>query len=309
MYFLFSSLGSFFTFASFILNLFIVIGQLSNRAFINRLYFAQAYHLSSSQYYNLGLWNYCTSNDQGVQSCSHPTPGYNWVDTPAINQTLSSLPLSKGLFLGAFILFIIGLCFSFILWVISMPLCCVKHRAVGGSMSTFTFITFLVMLTALIMELVFIIRGNYLLHSVDPTWTGHAGNSLWLTIGSVVSLLFAFFSYGGSCCCIGGKGAATSRKSKKASGRVGPTYGGKYGDGDEEAAGEGTHAIRSPYNLNQSVYHTVGQQSPHMSQQPYQAQPGSPHVPSNLQQQPQQPQQPAYQTPILQHADVSDQNV
>ncbi|KAI8336254.1 SUR7/PalI family-domain-containing protein [Chlamydoabsidia padenii] len=324
LYGLASTLGCLFTFASFILNLFIVIGQLSNKPFINRLYFAQATQQNSGQYYNLGLWNYCTSTDQGVQSCSHPKAGYNWIETPGINQALPSLHLSHGLFLGVFILFIIGLCFSFLLWIAGMPLCCVRARSVGASMSTFVMITFLVMLTALIMELVLILRGNYLLHNADPTWTGHAGNSLWLTIGSVFSLLFAFFFYGGSCCCVGAKTDGPARKGRGGGGGKVTPYNDKQHDLEDGAAVGGAAAgSRSPYNFNQSVYHTVQQQSPRVSQQqPYQADGGhySPVVASQgFEHQPRNDMvspQPAgsamagsarqgYQTPTLQHSDVN----
>jgi hypothetical protein len=237
--------------------------------------------------------------------------------------------LSDGLFLGAFILFILGLCFTFLLWIAGMPLCCVRARSVGASMSTLVGITFLVMLTALIMELVLIIRGNYLLHNADPTWSGHAGNSLWLTIGSVVSLLFAFFCYGGSCCCVGTKGGEAGGRRGRRGKKVTP-FSDKHADleagGVGAAAGAGaagetggvTGGGKSPYNLNQSVYHTVQQQSPRVSQQqPYQDghyspvvssqgfehQPrndmGSPHTPASPR------QQQGYQTPILQHSDVN----
>ncbi|CAO3598013.1 unnamed protein product [Absidia cylindrospora] len=330
---LFSCIGCLFTFASFILNLFTVIGQLSNKTFINRLYFAQATQQTTGQNVNLGLWNYCLSNEQGVQSCSHPTPGFDWTTAPGINQALPSVHLSQGLFLGAFILFIIGLCFSFLLWVAGMPLCCIPRKSVGASMSTFIFITFLIMLTALIMELVFVLRGNYLLHQADPTWTGRAGNSLWMTIGSVISLLISFFCYGGSCCCVGNKaavagagaGAAVGAKKKRGlfgrRTKVDPSDD-KNADLEDAAAagGAGAGGGRSPYNLNQSVYQSVKQhQSPQMGQQqPYQANDGgghySPVVSSQgFEHQPRNDvnsphlsgRQQGYQTPILQQSDAN----
>ncbi|KAI8344052.1 SUR7/PalI family-domain-containing protein [Chlamydoabsidia padenii] len=305
LYELSTSLGCFFLFSSFILNLFIVIGQVSNKPFINRLYFAQASQKSTGQYYNLGLWNYCTATAQdGVQSCAHPKAGYNWMETPGINNYLSTTHTINGLFLGVFILFIIGLCFAFLLWVASLPLCCVRSRGVGGSMSVFIFITFLVMLAALIIELVLVIRGARIIHDVDSSWSAQAGNSLWLTIASVVSLLLAFFSYGGSCCCVGG--------SKRDRSRVDPDNEKNHVDYGAEGGNRGL------YNVNQSVFYT-GQpqqqyQTPNMQlQQPYQTDTGY-HSPMQYQQQiggdnsprlvGDDGRQPSYQTPVLQHSDA-----
>ncbi|CAO3590243.1 unnamed protein product [Absidia cylindrospora] len=269
--------------------------------------------------------NYCTSTDQGVQSCSHPQAGYNWINTPNVNQVISSARYSSGLFLGLFILLIIGLCLTFLLLIASLPLCCVRARSVGASMSALIFLTFLVMLAALIIELVVVIRGNQLLHQADPSWTGRAGNSLWMTIGSVVSLVFAFLAYGCSCCAVGN--TVGRKRSVGGRGKVDP-YGDKHLDRDmEDGAGAGTGANHhSPYILNQSIYHTAqtpnvqhlnqpyapdgmaggtGHYSPVVSPQGFEHQPrninmGSPGAASG--------QQQGYQTPVLQHAGHTGQN-
>lgn len=255
------------------------------------------------------LRNYCTATAQsGVQSCAHPKPGYNWLETPGINGNLPSLHLASGLFLGVFILFIIGVCFAFLLWIASLPLCCVRSRGVGGGMSLFIFITFLVMLAALIIELVLVIRGARLLHDVDPTWSGRAGNSLWLTIASVASLLFALMSYTGSCCCVGGSRRDNTR------GKVDP-------DSEKNTGNRGL------YNVNQSIFYSgqpeQSQQqqyhSPNMQlQQPYQSgtgyySPRQPHPEVGASNNPQLvgdgSYQPGYQTPVLQHPDPNDHTV
>lgn len=49
-------LGSFFLFASFILGLFILIGQLSNKPFINLIAFVHAINPPSNLSYQFGLW-------------------------------------------------------------------------------------------------------------------------------------------------------------------------------------------------------------------------------------------------------------
>lgn len=52
----FTALGSLFLLFSFILELFIMIGQLSNRVVLNNLYYASAWNREQNLAYNFGLW-------------------------------------------------------------------------------------------------------------------------------------------------------------------------------------------------------------------------------------------------------------
>ncbi|CAO3608824.1 unnamed protein product [Cunninghamella echinulata] len=278
---LFSVFASLFLFFAFIINLFILIGQLSNKVVLNSLYFAQVSDGTSNSYYNLGLWNYCTATGATVESCQHPTPAYNWASTPGINQVLPNQANSlfiKGLFLANFILFFIGLGLSFILWILSMPLCCTKRRGIVGSLTTLIFINFLVMLAALIFSLVFILRGLHILHNQNSNFNGHAGNSLWLTIGSVVALGIAFILSTGACCCIGVSAARKTRRNKVEPNIVPVGGAAKFSKEDnpqqqplqqpQQTASTPMSGRRS-YDFNQSVYQSVGQPSPRVLQQPY----------------------------------------
>lgn len=148
--------------------------------------------------------NYCTGDGSGgVASCAHPTPAYNWAKTPNIVDLVPNLATSwmvKGLFLGLFILVFIALGFSFIFWLMSLPICCLKKRGWGYSMSTLVFINFMIMLVALILALILVLGGIRQITSADDTWNAHAGNSLWLTIGAVLSLFVSFLCYSSGVC-------------------------------------------------------------------------------------------------------------
>lgn len=52
----FTALGSLFLLFSFILELFLMIGQLSNRQFLNKLYYVSAWNPQQNLAYNFGLW-------------------------------------------------------------------------------------------------------------------------------------------------------------------------------------------------------------------------------------------------------------
>ncbi|KAF1805434.1 hypothetical protein FB192DRAFT_1468637 [Mucor lusitanicus] len=186
-----------------------MIGQLSNRQFLNKLYYVSAWNPQQNLAYNFGLWNYCTGGSNGgVASCAHPTPAYNWAKTPNIVDLVPNLANSwmvKGLFLGLFILVFVALGFSFIFWLMSLPICCLKRRGWGYSMSTLVFINFMIMLVALILALILVLAGIREITSADNTWNAHAGNSLWIHIGATLALLASFLCYSGGVCCGGRK--------------------------------------------------------------------------------------------------------
>ncbi|KAK4518688.1 uncharacterized protein ATC70_008910 [Mucor velutinosus] len=266
-----------------------MIGQLSNRQFLNKLYYASAWNPQQNLAYNFGLWNYCTGGSGGgVASCAHPTPAYNWAKTPNIVGLVPHLASSwmvKGLFLGLFILVFIALGFSFIFWLMSLPICCLKRRGWGYSMSTLVFINFMIMLVALILALILVLAGIQQITSADNTWHAHAGNSLWLTIGATLSLLASFLCYSGGA-CFGRRnrtayddnynGGSTSRRGCCGIGRrrnkaqVDPNY--KDNTGYDNNVIPGTN--QPLYAASPVFQHTPQRaQDPNMLQQPYMVSP------------------------------------
>lgn len=182
-----------------------------------------------------------------------------------------------------------------------MPLCCTRRRGISGTLTTLIFINFLVMLAALIFSLVFILRGLHILHNQNSNFSGHAGNSLWLTIGSVVALGIALLFSTGACCCIGISSTRKSRRNK-----VDPTImpvGGatKFSKDptQQQPVQQPQQTASSPmsgrrsYDFNQSVYQSVGQPSPRVLQQPYHQQ--------QQQQQPSSQDDDNFYSPVIQH--------
>ncbi|ORX46576.1 hypothetical protein DM01DRAFT_1410627 [Hesseltinella vesiculosa] len=330
----FSLLGSLFTFASFILHLFIIIGQLSNKPLINRLSFVHFYDRANQQQLRMGLWNYCTADTSGnLEVCSQPVAAYNWFKTPGLSAAIHAPRFSTGLFMALFILLFIGLGLSFLMWLLSIPLAFVRHKAVGSTLSTILTIAFLADLAALIIALVLILSG--IANITDDNWNGHAGNSLWLTIGAVMSLLFSFLTFGCSCCAIrdtrgaGGKGRVDPNwKETNRQSMANTSQGGGYASGVSAGYGGAnvgqTGATSGNYDMNQSLYHTVNSPAVHQQQQQqmdmqqgyYAANPNQ-YAPA-LGQQTYEHQQTSgtfhdasdhlrpsnYQTPVLQQADI-----
>ncbi|KAI8880389.1 hypothetical protein K501DRAFT_191449 [Backusella circina FSU 941] len=200
-------LGSPFVLFSFVIELFVLIGQLGNTEVLRSIYFGQTINRSQNLSYSFGLWNYCQGDANGVISeCSKIIPAYNWAKAPAIAQVLpdkASSKFTQSLFLGMFILFFIGCGFSLFIWIFSLPFCCARRRSIFFSMTTFVLINFFIMLAALILALVLVLGGIKTLTNADNSWEGHAGNSLWIAIGTVVSLLAAFSIYTCSSYCNG----------------------------------------------------------------------------------------------------------
>ncbi|KAI9283191.1 SUR7/PalI family-domain-containing protein [Sporodiniella umbellata] len=197
-------LASFFLFASFILGLFILIGQLSNRPFINLISFVRAFNPRYDLSYDFGLWSYCQGKAYSpIESCSKAIPAYNWAATTGFDQMLPRHSSSKTIsrvFTANFILYFIGAGLSFLLWLASLPSLCCKQikngqRVRSAVMSSLTGFTFLVMLAALVMGLVLVIGSVKAIGNASEDWQGHAGIAIWFTIGSVVSLFLAFICY------------------------------------------------------------------------------------------------------------------
>lgn len=76
-------------------------------------------------------------------------------------------------------------------------------------MSSLVLLNLLIMIASLVLALVISISANKAV--AGSGWTGRCGNSMWITIGAVVSLFFAWLCYNGACCCPGG-GALRRRR-------------------------------------------------------------------------------------------------
>ncbi|KAI8991031.1 SUR7/PalI family-domain-containing protein [Mycotypha africana] len=201
-----TAIGSIFLLFSFLLEFFLIIGNVSPKPLIRDVYFAQAWNTGQGRSYNFGLWNYCNTDNAGyVTSCAKTSAAYNWAQAPGVNQAVPGMANSygtKGVFLALFILLFIAMGLSFIFWLMSLPICCSNRRGLGYSMTTLVLINFFIMLAALILALVLVIGGIRQLTRADRTWSAQAGNSVWITIGAVVSLFLSFLCYsGGVCCC------------------------------------------------------------------------------------------------------------
>ncbi|KAI7865732.1 hypothetical protein BDF14DRAFT_1822940 [Spinellus fusiger] len=215
-------LASLFTLFAFILELFILIGQLDNRPFLRDMYLGQALNLPQQKYINFNLWNYCVGDvDGSVTGCSRPVPAYNWLKTPVISMVMEPVTnstITSGLFLALFILIFITCGLSLLLWLASLPVCFLRRRSLGYSMSSLTLINFLIALTAMIIALVITIHGGKVLRLADTNWITIPGNSMWCCIGAVVSLFLAFLLNAvGTCGCRDSKtnGNVTTKKDKK----------------------------------------------------------------------------------------------
>ncbi|KAL9553589.1 hypothetical protein MBANPS3_003223 [Mucor bainieri] len=207
--------ASFFVFSSFILELFVMIGHLSNKPFLNVIYFLKANNPEYDLRYSFGLWSYCQGPYGGsIQNCSSPRAAYDWATTPGFSQMLPGYASSKrlyALFLALFILYFVALIFSFLLWIATLPVslcCCTKrfrhnpgNRPLDITMAMICGLNFLIMLVVLILALVLVIGSVKAISGASIYWNGHAGNALWLTIASVASLFLATVCYLFKACC------------------------------------------------------------------------------------------------------------
>ncbi|GAA5812255.1 hypothetical protein MFLAVUS_005705 [Mucor flavus] len=269
-----TAVGSLFLLCSFIIELFILIGNLPS-TFLPHINFAKIWNRGQNQSYSFGLWNYCTGGGDGViNSCGSSSPAYNWANTPNISSVAPQAHsgIAQGLFLGMFILFFLGCGFSFVFWCFSLPICCLKRKGYGYSMSSLVLTTFLVMLTAFILSLVVVFLGMKTITNLETGWSVEAGNSIWLTIAALVSLLISFLCYTGGVTC-GGK----KRRNKNS---VDPNYNSKFNN--NIIASQPLYAA-SPVFAPQEANQTTGPQGT-MLQQPYSASPNvgnqnlSPHL-------------------------------
>lgn len=119
------------------------------------------------------------------------------------------------------------------------------------------------MLTAFILSLVAILVGMKVVTG-NANWGGEAGNSLWLTIAALVSLMISFLCYtGGTTCGRGGK----KRRNKNA---IDPNF----KDGGPNSSQP--LYMASPVFVPQTGQQQPGQQG-NMLQQPYSPNPVNQH--------------------------------
>ncbi|KAJ8658847.1 hypothetical protein O0I10_005575 [Lichtheimia ornata] len=167
------------------------------------MYFDQVSNSDTNQVYNLGLWNACSGTTQSIETCGHPTQSYNWGNTPNVGTMLPQQYQPGGnhhsMFTALFALCMAGVCLSFLLWILSLPimLCCAHRRLSSSLMSTLTWLNFLTTIGAIVIGLVLAISLN---RSLTGGWRGVAGNSIWTLLGAMGALLIGSLLFSGSCC-------------------------------------------------------------------------------------------------------------
>lgn len=103
------------------------------------------------------------------------------------------------MFTALFALCMAGVCLSFLLWILSLPimLCCPHRRLSSSLMSTLTWLNFLTTIGAIVIGLILAISLN---RGLTDGWRGTAGNSIWTLLGAMGALLIASLLFNGSCC-------------------------------------------------------------------------------------------------------------
>lgn len=213
------------------------------------------------------------------------------------------------LFLAFFILYFIGMIFSFLLWVATLPFalfCCCSRRVKNTGrifdlvMATFVTITFFIMFVALVLALVLVVGTVKAVSGGSIYWNGHAGISLWFTIAAVVSLFMAAICYFFKSCC-------SSSGNSNYGNRVDPTetrYAHKHGAFDLTPHQSNAYTPRimkgeavTSQNHHYGPHHSYQPQL-QMQQQQQQQQLQEPYSISSLSQQYSPALQPQYLQPI-----------
>ncbi|CAO3696322.1 unnamed protein product [Rhizopus stolonifer] len=193
----FGYLASFFTFAALVLQVFTLIGNTYNRAFLRSLYFVKLN--LSNQFITFGLWSYCTGSGSTVNTCSETVSAFDWSQAEPIKSVFGDMQSLHRVFLANFILYWIALgltLFAFVTTVMS-------HFRRGPDLcaSIATFIAFVVMLTVFVIVLVISIKGVNIAEGADSEISGNVGPSTYMTLGAFVALLLSSISYCFACIC------------------------------------------------------------------------------------------------------------
>lgn len=171
----------------------------------------------------------------------------------------------------------IGTGMSLIGWLATLPFCCVPVRSklgTGIGLSTYTFVNLLFTLASWIIAMTLIVSINKTL--IGSPWTGAAGNSLWVTICAIGSLVIAYLCLSGMCCAgrggsggarVGAEGFGIKQNRRNSRGRRG-LFGKRKTNGDDY------------YDSNRHLPTTM-QQRPQSFQQQQQPQPPSGSILNN----------------------------
>ncbi|KAI9255465.1 actin cortical patch SUR7/pH-response regulator pali [Sporodiniella umbellata] len=193
----FGHLASFFTFAALVLQVFTLLGNTYNRAFLHSLYLAR---LSiGSQFTTFGLWSFCSGSGTSVSTCSHPIPAFDWSQADGVKNLIGDMHNYEKLFLANFILYWIALGLTLIALVITI----MSHFRRGPDFcaAIATFFAFVVMLVVFVIVLIISIRGVNMAKGASNSVSGSLGPATWMTLGAFVALLFSSISYCFACIC------------------------------------------------------------------------------------------------------------
>ncbi|KAI9485667.1 MAG: hypothetical protein EXX96DRAFT_474512 [Benjaminiella poitrasii] len=179
-----------------------MIGHLSNKPFINLIYFLKANNPRYKSSYSFGLWSYCQGQyNAPIQNCSRAVAAYDWARTPGFDQMLPTYAASthvSRVFLALFILYFISLILSFLLWLTTLLFIFGRVRRTKGyhgTMAILSALNLVIMLIVLILSLIVVITSAKIISRASIYWSGYAGNAVWLTIAAVFAWLFATLCY------------------------------------------------------------------------------------------------------------------
>ncbi|CEJ03413.1 hypothetical protein CU097_014863 [Rhizopus azygosporus] len=201
----FGHLATFFTFAALVLEVFTMIGNTYNRAFLHSLYFATLN--IKDQFVTFGLWSYCSGTGSNVNFCSHPVPAFDWSQANGIQDVIGDMHNMDRVFLANFILYWIALGLTLIALIITVLSS--FRRGPDFCAAIATFFAFVVMLAVFVIVLVISIRGINIAKGTNSDIQGSLGPATWMTLGAFVALLFSSISY--CFACIFGPGRVRSQ--------------------------------------------------------------------------------------------------
>jgi hypothetical protein len=185
--------------------------------------------------------------------------------------------LIRGVFLGMFILYFLVLGFSFILWLLSLPFgvfFCVRKlrnnpggRPLDITMAIWSGVSCIITFVAMVMAIVYIVSFDRNISNASFYWNGHAGYSLWFTIGVLIALFLATLCYAFKSCAGVGNQRIDDEEfvHKKSHTRVQP----------EQPFDLAPH---QPYVYNNTTTNMSQPNTPLMENQTYQQQPTIPQT-------------------------------
>ncbi|KAI8093295.1 actin cortical patch SUR7/pH-response regulator pali [Halteromyces radiatus] len=198
----FAFVATFTTFAALILEIFTMIGNLANRAFLRDLFFAKLI-LPDGTFFTFGLWNYCMGN-KGDLTCSTPEAAFVWTSVPQLASYLKGFDGQDRLFMASFVLYWIGI--GLTLFALVITLFSHFRRSSDVCASFVCIISFVVILAAFVILIVVSAWGIRMAkENSSNAIDGYLGPSTWMTLGAMVALLLSSVWYFISCCCGSGR--------------------------------------------------------------------------------------------------------